>query len=70
MLVALTLSSALSLLQKYADEMTIIPRPENWGGYVVIPSIIEFWHGKKSRLHDRLQYTRKGCEWKMERLSP
>ena len=57
-------------VQKYADEQTEIPRPDNWGGYVVIPSVIEFWHGKKSRLHDRLQYTRKGCEWKMERLSP
>lgn len=58
------------LQQKYADEAVEIPRPDNWGGYLVVPSIIEFWHGKKSRLHDRLQYTREGNKWKMERLSP
>ena len=58
------------VVQKYADEAVEIPRPDNWGGYLVVPSIIEFWHGKKSRLHDRLQYTREGNKWKMERLSP
>ncbi|KAL3142665.1 hypothetical protein ABBQ38_002973 [Trebouxia sp. C0009 RCD-2024] len=58
------------LQQEYADETIEIPRPANWGGYVVVPSVIEFWHGKQSRLHDRLQYTRTGCHWKMERLSP
>ncbi|KAL0026744.1 hypothetical protein WJX79_009692 [Trebouxia sp. C0005] len=58
------------LQQNYADEAVEIPRPDNWGGYLVVPSIIEFWHGKKSRLHDRLQYTREGNKWKMERLSP
>ena len=58
------------ILQKYAEETTEIPRPDNWGGYVVVPSVMEFWHGKKSRLHDRLQYTRQGDKWKMERLSP
>lgn len=59
-----------NLQQKFADEAAEIPRPDNWGGYLVVPSIIEFWHGKKSRLHDRLQYTRQGNNWRMERLSP
>ncbi|KAL0033236.1 hypothetical protein WJX77_000113 [Trebouxia sp. C0004] len=58
------------LQQNYADEAVEIPRPYNWGGYLVVPSIIEFWHGKKSRIHDRLQYTREGNRWTMERLSP
>ncbi len=48
-----------------------IPRPENWGGYRVVPQIIEFWQGRRSRLHDRFRYTREaGGGWKIERLAP
>jgi len=48
-----------------------IQRPSNWGGYIVKPVIIEFWQGRPSRLHDRLQYTlQENAEWKMERLAP
>lgn len=46
------------------------PRPSNWGGYVVKPVVIEFWQGRKSRLHDRLQYTLEEGTWKRERLAP
>jgi len=46
------------------------PRPENWGGYRVIPERIEFWQGRENRLHDRLLYTRGGGAWKIERLAP
>jgi pyridoxamine 5'-phosphate oxidase len=52
------------LKEKSAD------RPEHWGGYVVQPVIIEFWQGRPSRLHDRIQYTLENGEWKMERLAP
>ena len=46
-------------------------RPEHWGGYVVQPVITEFWQGRTSRLHDRIQYTLdEGGEWKIERLAP
>jgi pyridoxamine 5'-phosphate oxidase len=45
-------------------------RPAFWGGYQVIPEMIEFWQGRESRLHDRIRYTRKGGEWVMERLAP
>ncbi len=48
-----------------------IPRPPHWGGLRMIPTEIEFWQGRSSRLHDRLLYTL--CEdgsWKIERLSP
>lgn len=48
-----------------------IPRPQHWGGYRVIPSGIEFWQGRPSRLHDRLFYQL--CDdgsWVIERLSP
>ncbi|MGB8194497.1 MAG: pyridoxamine 5'-phosphate oxidase [Chitinophagaceae bacterium] len=48
-----------------------IERPAHWGGYCVKPAIIEFWQGRSSRLHDRLQYslTDEGS-WKIERLAP
>lgn len=47
-----------------------IKRPENWGGYLVKPVLIEFWQGRKSRLHDRIQYTHLEGDWKINRLAP
>lgn len=46
------------------------PRPPNWGGYRVLPTAIEFWQGRQSRLHDRIVFTRVGTEWTRERLAP
>ena len=64
-------------LEKQFDEArarfgeTEIPLPPHWGGYVLAPHTVEFWQGRRSRLHDRLRYTR-GPEgaWKIGRLSP
>ncbi|UEG50592.1 pyridoxamine 5'-phosphate oxidase [Ferruginibacter lapsinanis] len=48
-----------------------IPRPPHWGGYKVIPELVEFWQGRPSRLHDRILYTLQNEEsWKIERLAP
>lgn len=48
-----------------------ITKPENWGGYRLKPVIMEFWQGRPSRLHDRLQYTlEENGSWKIERLAP
>jgi pyridoxamine 5'-phosphate oxidase len=52
-------------------EGTEIPRPLHWGGYRVVPSSIEFWQGRSSRLHDRIQYTLQSDDnWVIERLAP
>lgn len=52
---------------KYGDNP---PRPANWGGYVIVPEMVEFWQGRRSRLHDRLVYQRQFGGWHIERLSP
>jgi len=48
-----------------------IEKPPHWGGYIVKPVIVEFWQGRPSRLHDRIQYTlEESGGWKIERLAP
>lgn len=57
------------LEKKYAGKE--IPKPDFWGGFKVMPHVIEFWQGRTSRLHDRLRYTfMNEGDWKLERLSP
>ena len=52
-------------------ESETIPRPPYWGGYIVNPTLIEFWQGRPGRLHDRLQYSMGArTTWKIERLAP
>ena len=52
-------------------EGQIIPRPPHWGGFRVVPTEIEFWQGRPSRLHDRLLYRlQDNNKWLIERLSP
>jgi pyridoxamine 5'-phosphate oxidase len=46
------------------------PRPETWGGYVVVPDAWEFWQHRDSRMHDRFRYRREGDTWTIERLAP
>jgi len=47
-----------------------VPLPDFWGGYRVVPSKVEFWQGRESRLHDRILYTLNGSEWEISRLAP
>lgn len=54
--------------QKFAN--IEIMRPDNWGGYLLKPMLIEFWQGRKSRLHDRIQYTYIEDKWQINRLAP
>lgn len=65
-------------LEKFMDDFEKkltgknIPRPDNWGGYIVKPILVEFWQGRSNRLHDRIQYTLSDddYEWIIERLAP
>jgi pyridoxamine 5'-phosphate oxidase len=47
-----------------------VPRPPFWGGYLLTPETVEFWQGRRFRLHDRFRYTRDAIGWRIERLSP
>ena len=47
-----------------------VPRPVWWGGYRVVPSVVEFWQGRPNRLHDRLRYRKSASGWVRERLAP
>ena len=47
-----------------------VERPLHWGGFCIVPSRVEFWQGRPSRLHDRLLYKLEGDEWSKERLAP
>ena len=47
-----------------------LPLPEFWGGYRLVPEVVELWQGRPDRLHDRLRYRRVGDAWTIERLAP
>ena len=68
--------SSRNMLQMQIEKMKekfakgAVPLPDFWGGYRVIPSQIEFWQGRESRLHDRIRYTKSEDNWIIERLAP
>jgi len=65
-----TLEESLKLLEEEFINKEI-PRPKNWGGYIVKPVEIEFWQGRPNRLHDRIRYTlQEDYNWIINRLSP
>lgn len=52
---------------QYPDQ---VPRPDNWGGYRILPRYAEFWQGRTARLHDRFRYEPGSEGWVIERLAP
>ncbi|NED98955.1 pyridoxamine 5'-phosphate oxidase [Phytoactinopolyspora halotolerans] len=60
-------SEAASVAERFAEE---VPLPEFWGGFRVVPRMLEFWQGGVGRLHDRLRYRRVDGAWVLERLAP
>lgn len=61
-----------NLMSDFEEEFQskTIARPKNWGGFILKPSLIEFWQGRPNRLHDRIQYTLVNEKWIIERLAP
>ncbi|MBT1701836.1 pyridoxamine 5'-phosphate oxidase [Chryseosolibacter indicus] len=50
--------------------LPVLPKPNQWGGFQIDPFLIEFWQGRASRLHDRIEYVKVDGKWKMHRLAP
>lgn len=65
-----------SILEKKVEELNVefaekeIPKPASWGGYLLQPTLIEFWQGRSSRLHDRIVYELVDGSWEINRLAP
>ncbi|MEM9857952.1 MAG: pyridoxamine 5'-phosphate oxidase [Bacteroidota bacterium] len=57
------------IAEKYKNS-DVLPKPEQWGGYILKPLKIEFWQGRPNRLHDRILYTKMDHDWKINRLAP
>lgn len=65
------LEEKVNALKEQYKEADVLPKPAHWGGYVVMPTEIEFWQGRSSRLHDRLRYQKDATgNWVIERLAP
>lgn len=68
------ISSKLELMTRAtkfaAKYLLAVPRPPHWGGYLLIPNQFEFWQGRPSRLHDRIQYIWQNDNWIRQRLAP
>jgi pyridoxamine 5'-phosphate oxidase len=66
------LEAAYAATETRYPESIEVPVPPEWGGYVVRPSVVEFWQGRRDRLHDRLVYRRRddAVVWTIERLAP
>jgi pyridoxamine 5'-phosphate oxidase len=60
--------SMKALEKKYSGQD--VPLPPHWGGFRVAPESVEFWQGRRNRLHDRLRYRREKDGWIVDRLSP
>lgn len=64
------LEAKVAQMEQKFDGVDEVPRPEKWGGFLIRPHSIEFWAGRRSRLHDRIRFVKSGHEWTTQRLQP
>lgn len=64
------LEERVEQIEKKFAGLDVLPKPHQWGGYAIDPLVIEFWQGRPSRLHDRIQYNKVDDAWKIYRLAP
>jgi pyridoxamine 5'-phosphate oxidase len=64
------LEERVKQLEKKFEGQTTLPKPNQWGGYAVTRILFEFWQGRQSRLHDRVQYSTIDGQWKLHLLAP
>jgi pyridoxamine 5'-phosphate oxidase len=64
------LESALANVQRRFADAEEVPVPPHWGGWRIRPEVVEFWQGRRDRMHDRLQFKLNRDGWKVERLGP
>ncbi len=57
-------------IEEKFEGLSVLPKPNQWGGFEIDPMMIEFWQGRPSRLHDRIQFVKVEGEWKIQRLAP
>lgn len=65
-----TLEKRVAEVEKEMENVTEVPRPEFWGGFLLKPVRVEFWQGRGSRLHDRIVYIKDHADWTINRLAP
>jgi pyridoxamine 5'-phosphate oxidase len=64
------LETALANVQRQFADVDEVPVPPHWGGWRIRPEAVEFWQGRRDRMHDRLQFKQGHDGWKVERLGP
>jgi pyridoxamine 5'-phosphate oxidase len=64
------LETALANVQRQFADVDEVPVPPHWGGWRIRPEVVEFWQGRRDRMHDRLQFKLTRDGWKVERLGP
>lgn len=65
-----TLDSALANINRQFADAETIPVPPHWGGWRIRPQTVEFWQGRRDRLHDRLVFVLTADDWRVRRLAP
>jgi pyridoxamine 5'-phosphate oxidase len=67
-----TLDAALAAVARRFADTEQVPRPPHWGGWRIVPDQVEFWQGRRDRMHDRLRFENDGLDrsWRIRRLAP